>query len=103
MQQFTPLLALIATLAIFWFLLIRPARKQQQALASIQQALSVGDRVVLSSGIFGTITELLDTRVHLEIANGVVIEAARQAVVRRADELPPANPTDITDNAPTEQ
>ncbi len=85
-QQFTPFLVLLATLALFWMLVVRPAKRQQQAVAAVQSALEVGQRVVLSSGIYGTITELADDTVHLQIAEGTVIEVARAAVLRKAGE-----------------
>ena len=88
MGQLTPLLLLAALLLLFWLVVIRPARRQQSTVSEIQRNLAVGDRVVLSAGIFGTIAELEDSRVQLEIAPGTVIEVSRQVVVRRAEDSP---------------
>lgn len=85
-SQYTPILLLVALLLMFWLVVIRPARRQQSATAEIQRNLEVGDDVVLSAGIFGTIAGLDDSRVRLEIAPGTVIEVARQVVVRRVDD-----------------
>lgn len=46
----------------------------------MQSALSVGDEVMLTSGVFGTLRELADDRVGVEIAAGVIIHVARGAV-----------------------
>ncbi|GEP38486.1 hypothetical protein NPS01_21490 [Nocardioides psychrotolerans] len=46
----------------------------------MQSALSVGDEVMLTSGVYGTLRELNDDRVGVEIAPGVVIHVARGAV-----------------------
>lgn len=46
----------------------------------MQSALSVGDEVMLTSGVYGTLVELTEDRVHVEIAPGVVIHVARGAV-----------------------
>ena len=78
MGELTPLLLLAAMLLLFWLVVIRPARRQQSTVSELQRNLAVGDRVVLSAGIFGTIVELEDSRVRLEIAPGTVIEVARQ-------------------------
>jgi len=86
--ELTPLLLLAALLLLFWLIVIRPARRQQSTVSELQRNLAVGDRVVLSAGIFGTIAELDDSRVQLEIAPGTVIEVARQVVVRRAEDSP---------------
>jgi preprotein translocase subunit YajC len=94
--ELTPLLLLAALLLLFWLVVIRPARRQQSVVSEIQRNLAVGDRVVLSAGIFGTIAEIDDSRVRLEIAPGTVVEVARQVVVRRADDSPVQEPS-VTD------
>ncbi len=92
-SEFTPILLLIALLAVFYIMVIRPARRQQQATATIQRNLEVGDDVVLSSGIYGTVAVLEEDRVQIEIAPGTVITVARQVVVRRVEDEPGAAPT----------
>lgn len=74
---------LLLLLIFFWAVAMRPARRQRESMAQLQDGLQVGDEVVTSSGIFGSIAQLADTRVGLEIAPGVVIEMSRQAVVRK--------------------
>ena len=107
MGQLTSVLLLAALLLLFWLIVIRPARRQQSTVSEIQRNLAVGDRVVLSAGIFGTIVELEDSRVRLEIAPGTVIEVARQVVVRRAEDSPepedlaPADPDEATGSSGT--
>jgi len=98
--ELTPLLLLAALLLLFWLVVIRPARRQQSTVSELQRNLAVGDRVVLSAGIFGTIVELDDSRVRLEIAPGTVIEVARQVVVRRAEDSP--EPEDLAPADPDE-
>jgi preprotein translocase subunit YajC len=75
---FLPILGIIL---IFWLLLIRPAQRRQRQLSSVQDALAVGDPVLTSSGIFGTVASVADDKVGLEVAPGVVITVARAAVV----------------------
>ncbi|MCL2619126.1 MAG: preprotein translocase subunit YajC [Defluviitaleaceae bacterium] len=53
----TILLMYAAIIGMAWFLLIRPQRKQQKAMREMQEALKVGDNIVTSSGIYGTIVE----------------------------------------------
>ena len=95
---------LLLLLIIFWLVLMRPARKQRQNVEQLQGGLQVGDEVVTSSGIFGSIAQLADTRVGLEIAPGIVIEMARQAVVRKVDDAELGREVDTTqDTADTHQ
>ena len=74
------LLPFVAIALIFWLLLVRPQQRQRKQIAELQAALKVGDRIMLASGIFGTITATTEDRVHVEVADGVVIEVVRAAV-----------------------
>ena len=82
------LLVVLLVLVFFWVIVMRPARNQQRRVQQLQRGLEVGQDVVLSSGIFGTIRSLTDGRVELEISPGTVITVARQAVVRQAEAEP---------------
>lgn len=85
MKELAPWLWIAAIAAIFWLLIIRPASKRQKEAVALQNALTVGDDVVLTSGIFGTIVGLADDGVELQVAPGVVVKVVRGAVgsVRR--------------------
>ena len=73
-------LPLIAIALLFWLLIIRPASKRQKDVAKLQAGLGSGDRVLLSSGLFGTVRETQEDRIRVEIAPGVVVDVARGAV-----------------------
>jgi preprotein translocase subunit YajC len=80
------LLVIVIALLGFWAIVMRPARVQQRQVAQLQVELEVGDEVIISAGIFGTVVALEDDRVQLELAPGTVVTVARQVVVRRATE-----------------
>ena len=82
MSEFAPLLPLIAIFALFWLMVIRPASRRQKAAVALQDSLQVGQRVMLTSGVFGTIASLTDERMHLEVAPGLQLEVARAAVAK---------------------
>lgn len=88
MEQIVSLLPLILVVLVFWLLVIRPASKRQRAQRELQQAVGAGDRVMLTSGMFGTVRGVLDDRLEVEIANGVVVQVARQAIATRVDAAP---------------
>lgn len=86
LQSQSPLptvLFLAAMALLFWLMIVRPARRQQARTKDLQRDLNIGDEVLLSSGIFGTVEHIGDDRIRLEIADGVAIEVAKQAVVRK--------------------
>ena len=69
-----------------YFFMIRPQRRKLREQQSLQAALGVGDEVVTTSGIFGTITgEDGENRFWLEIDDDVQIRIARAAITGRVD------------------
>lgn len=81
-DQIGSLLPFILIVVVFWFLILRPARKRQQAAAQLQSSLSVGDRIMLTSGIFGTVAAIGDESFELDIAPGLRVTVHRQAVAK---------------------
>lgn len=85
MTDLAALLPLVAILALFWFMVIRPQQRRQKEVVALQNSIQVGQRVMMSSGIFGTVVSLTEDRARLEIAPGTQIEIARAAIAK-ADE-----------------
>lgn len=74
------MLALI--FVVMWFFMIRPQRKQQKELQTFRDGLKKGDKVITVGGIFGTVVEVKDNSVLLEIDKDVKIRVAKTSVVR---------------------
>ncbi len=103
MSELASLLPLLLIGVIFWLLLIRPANRRQREQRLMQSSVSVGDRVMLSSGFFGEVRSLgvdgHDDRLAVELSPGVVVIVARGAVgtvVEKADQEP-EEPTESTE------
>src|SRR5207247_6155609 len=71
-----------ATFAIFYFLMIRPQQKQKQERERMLSAIKRGDKVVTTSGMFGTVTNLTDKTITLRVADQVKLEFERDAIGR---------------------
>lgn len=71
---------IVGMIAIFYFLLYRPQKKQQNRRRAMLDNLKKGDQVITIGGIYGTIVELGDTSLKLKIADGVIIEVVRSSV-----------------------
>lgn len=74
------LLPFVLILAIFYFIILLPMRRRQKKVQEFQSALKVNDKVVTTSGIYGTITKLHDASVQLQVADKVRIEVSRAAI-----------------------
>ena len=66
---------------IFYFLLIRPQRKQQKEIKERQDSLKAGDKVVSAGGIYGIIREVQQDTVKLEIAPNTLIKMAKTSIM----------------------
>jgi preprotein translocase subunit YajC len=75
-----PLLFLAAMIAVIWFLLIRPQRARQAAHRDLIAQLAPGDDVVTAGGVFGRVSSVADDHVRLEVAPGLEIRLAKDAV-----------------------
>jgi len=74
---------------IFWFLLLRPQRKQQKELEALLAGLKKGDEVVTTGGIIGKVVHLTDDRVTLQSAEArLIVERARivRVIAPKSDE-----------------
>lgn len=80
MPELAPLLPIVGIALLFWFLIIRPASRRQKELVRMQNALNVGDEVMLTSGIFGRLTTTDADHFTVEVAEGVTIKVARGAI-----------------------
>ena len=74
------MLALI--FVVMWFFMIRPQRKQQKELQNFRNALKKGDKVVTIGGIFGTIVEVREDSVLMEVDSNVKIRVSKNALVK---------------------
>jgi preprotein translocase subunit YajC len=86
--ELVSLLPIIAIALLFWLLIIRPASRRQKELTRMQSALKVGDEVMLTSGIFGTLTSVDGEHLHVQVAAGVTVKVARGAIASVVQQQP---------------
>ncbi|MGW0326337.1 preprotein translocase subunit YajC [Nocardia sp. NPDC003183] len=94
---------LILALLVPMFFGIRKQKREAEKVSTMQEALKVGDAVVTTSGLYGTVVDLDENTVDLEIAEDVVTTWLRQAIREvRADEQTVEETPEATD-APVEE
>jgi preprotein translocase subunit YajC len=78
------LLPMVLIFVLFYFMILMPQRKRQKAIDEMHNNLKIGDRVVTSGGIYGTIVGLREDKRSLSLKvseNPVVrIEITRSSV-----------------------
>jgi preprotein translocase subunit YajC len=75
-----PILPFVGIALLFWLLFLRPAQRRQQAMSRMQGGLTVGDEVMLTSGIIGVLRSLDEETVQVEVSEGVTVRVVRAAV-----------------------
>jgi preprotein translocase subunit YajC len=86
MQNYSTLVMIALMVFAFYFLILRPQKKRQQAIQNTLNSLEPGSRVLLGSGLFGTIVSLGDRQAVLEISPGVELTVLKQAIIRTVTE-----------------
>jgi len=74
------LIPFLLIFAVFYFIVILPARKQQKKKDTMIAGLKKGDRVVTTGGIYGTVSTVEDDTLLLKVAENAKIRVAKSAV-----------------------
>jgi preprotein translocase subunit YajC len=104
------LIIIVAMFALLWLLLIRPQRARQQQQQQMIDNVDVGDEVLSSGGIIGTVRGVDDeaNELHVEIAPGIEVRMDRRAVGSivtkdETEEEVEATEADEAEDAPLEE
>ncbi len=76
--QFIPF---VLVLGIFYFVILLPMKRRQKKVEEFLGALKVGDKVVTTGGLYGSVAKLDSDSVQLQIAPNVRVEVSRAAIV----------------------
>jgi preprotein translocase subunit YajC len=74
------MLPLVIVFVVFYFLLIRPQQKRQKEHKEMVSKVAVGDEVVTAGGVLGKVTEVKESFLRVEIADGVQIVVQRHTI-----------------------
>ena len=83
-------ISIVAMLAIFYFLMIRPQRKEQKKMQEMLQEMEVGDVVVTTSGFYGVLIDITEEDVIVEFGSNkncrIPMRKSAIAQVEKADD-----------------
>jgi preprotein translocase subunit YajC len=99
------LFPLVIFVLIFYFFIIRPQKKRQKQHDDLLAALTRGDQVITAGGFFGTVREVKDDSIILEIADGVKVRILKSSIInkRSAAAEPAVSNEKATSEAPSEE
>lgn len=79
------LLYMVLLGAVFYFLWYRPQKAQRKKAAQMMAVLAPGDRVMTAGGLIGVLRGIEDGFIEVEIADGVVVQFTKRAIIERLD------------------
>ncbi len=80
-------LMLIAIFVVMYFFMIRPQQKRQKELRKFREGLQKGDKVVTVGGIYGTVVEVKDNYILIEVDNNVRMRFDKSSVLKDSSDL----------------
>ena len=81
-SSWTMWVMLLLIFVVMWFFMIRPQRKQQKELQKFREGLQKGDKVVTVGGIFGTVAEINEKSVLIEVDKNVKLRVDKNSLVK---------------------
>lgn len=88
------LIIMVLMLGVMYVLMIRPQRQRQAQQQSMIDGANVGDDVLTTGGIYGTITQAEEDDIVVEIAKDITVHMTRRGI---AAVLPPEEDEDVVD------
>jgi preprotein translocase subunit YajC len=74
------LIPFVVIFAIFYLLIIMPARKKQKQHQNMINSVKGGERIITAGGIYGTITRVLDDRIEIQVDNNTKLQITKSSI-----------------------
>jgi preprotein translocase subunit YajC len=81
----SPLIFFVGLLVLFWVLVVLPQRRRRQRQVTMLAQLAAGDDVITVGGLYGSVRDVKEDHVVLEIAPETHVRVAKSAVAARLD------------------
>lgn len=81
-SMWSSLLMIVMLFVVMYFFMIRPQRKQQKELDNFRNSLAKGQKVVTAGGIYGTVKEIKEFYILMEVDGNVTLRVDKTAIMR---------------------
>lgn len=81
------LIMMVLIFAVMYFFMIRPQQKRQKELVKFRNALEKGQKIITAGGIYGTIKEVKENYVLVEVDSNVAIRVDKNMVMKDPSDL----------------
>ena len=85
MQSLGQFLPLIFLFGIFYFLIIRPQQKQQKEHKAMLEALTKGDKIVTTGGLFAEVVKVEEDFIKIKLNDTSIVKLDKAFVNRKVE------------------
>ncbi|MBP5402346.1 MAG: preprotein translocase subunit YajC [Treponema sp.] len=80
------LIMVLAMIAIFYFLIFRPQKKQENEAKKMLDALKKGDKILTYGGMYGVVSSIKDNSIVVKVDENAKIEFTKTAIAKVVNE-----------------
>ncbi|MEG2613102.1 MAG: preprotein translocase subunit YajC, partial [Alistipes sp.] len=81
MQQYSMLIMIGLMVLVLWLFMWRPEAKRRKQMQTFRDSLKKGSKIVTAGGIYGTVKEVKETTVLIEVDGNVTLRIDKNMVV----------------------
>ncbi len=79
-SMITAMIPFIFIFAIFYFVIIRPARKKQKTHQDVVASLKGGERIITTGGIYGTVSRVMEDRIEITVDKNTKLQVTKPSI-----------------------
>ena len=81
------LIMMVLIFAVMYFFMIRPQQKRQKEMVKFRNALEKGQKIITAGGIYGTVKEVKDSYILMEVDSNVTLRVDKNMVMKDPADL----------------
>lgn len=87
MQQYSFIIMIGLMVLVLWLFMWRPEAKRRKQMQAFREGLKKGDKIVTAGGIYGTVKEIKETTLLIEVDSNVTLRIDKSMVVADTTDL----------------
>ena len=87
MQQYSGFILIAVMFLVMWLFMWRPEAKRRKEMQAFRNALKKGDKIITAGGIYGTVKEIKETTLLIEVDSNVTLRIDKNMVVADSSAL----------------
>lgn len=87
MQQYNFIIVIALMFLVLWLFMWRPEAKRRKQMQAFRDGLKKGDKIITAGGIYGTVKEIKETTLLIEVDSNVTLRIDKNMVVADNSEL----------------